>query len=166
MKRLIHNLCLMSLLSLSYTAHALESDMEQPIYVDAKKQSIDMKNNKVIFTGDVAWRQGSIKLDAERLLIIQTEGTNELKYMEATGKLVYFEQQMDDGTLLKGYAEKMTFTAKTETLIMLGKAKLVQDTNTITGNKIDYHLSSQRLKAESGGGERTSTTIIPPAKKR
>ncbi|OEF28447.1 lipopolysaccharide transport periplasmic protein LptA [Vibrio rumoiensis] len=142
---------------------ALTSDREQPIYIDSDQQNIDMKSNKVTFTGNVTLKQGSIHITADTLIVFRDAKTGELTELQGYGEPSHFSQKTDDGKTLKGQANTLVYKVKDDKLVMTTNAELHQDDSVIRGKVITYHISSQNLKADGGGksGERVSTVIQP-----
>ncbi|WP_105900797.1 lipopolysaccharide transport periplasmic protein LptA [Vibrio gangliei] len=140
---------------------ALTSDQKQPIHITSDSQDLDMKSNKVTFTGNVKLTQGSILLTSDKLIVFRNAKTGELTEIQGYGKPSHFSQKTDDGKLLKGQANKLVYNVASDELVMTDNAELHQDDSTIKGKVITYHISSQNLKANGGNGERVSTVIQP-----
>lgn len=160
--KLLH-LSLIACLFATSSAYALKSDSEQPIYIDSDKQNLDMKSNKVTFTGDVKLKQGSINMNADKLIVIRNPEDGSLREIEGYGEPATFSQLTDDGKTLNGQAKELYYKVTTDQLTMITDAVLSQDESTIRGNKITYKIGSQKLTADSGGGERVKTVLQPTA---
>lgn len=145
----------------SASSWALTSDQEQPIHISSDSQDLDMKTNKVTFTGNVKLTQGSIVLTADKLIAFRDTKTGELTELQGYGKPSHFSQKTDEGKLLKGQANTLVYNVARDQLVMTTNAELHQDDSVIRGKEITYHISSQNLKASSGDGERVSTVIQP-----
>ncbi len=63
------HLSLLALVLAAPQALALKSDTQQPVYINSDTQQVDMKSNQVIFKGDVSLKQGSINIDADRIVV-------------------------------------------------------------------------------------------------
>ncbi len=140
---------------------ALTSDSEQPIYIDSDTQHLDMKSNTVTFTGDVKLRQGSININADKVIVIRNQKDDTLKEIEGYGKPATFSQLTDEGKTLRGEAHELYYNVSTDQLTMIAEAMLSQDDSTIKGNKITYKITSQKLTADSGEGQRVKTVLQP-----
>ncbi len=165
MKRLHLNFlaCLLTAVCLLTTnsAYALKSDSVQPIYIDSDSQHLDMKSNRVTFSGDVKLRQGSITINADKIIVIRNPKDDTLQEIEGYGKPATFSQLTDDGKTLSGQAKELYYNVGTDQLTMITDAILSQDESTIQGNKITYQIGSQKLTAKSGDGERVKTVLQP-----
>ncbi len=58
-----------SLLAASIPAFAVTGDTEQPIHIDSDQQSLDMQGNVVTFTGNVVMTRGTIKINADKVVV-------------------------------------------------------------------------------------------------
>ncbi|MBW3697469.1 lipopolysaccharide transport periplasmic protein LptA [Vibrio sp. T187] len=154
----------LSLLAFAFAAPnalALSSDTEQPVYIDSDTQQLDMKSSQVTFVGDVQLKQGSINIDADKIIVSQDAKTSEIQSIRAFGKPATFSQLTDDGKTLNGQANELNYELVTDKLIMTNDAMLSQDGSTIRGSKITYQITSQKLVADSNENERVSTVLQP-----
>ncbi len=62
-----------SLLAASLPAMALTGDTNQPIHIESDQQSLDMQGNVVTFTGNVVVTQGSIKINADKVVVTRRQ---------------------------------------------------------------------------------------------
>ncbi len=58
-----------ALLAASLPALAVTGDTEQPIHIESDTQSLDMQGNVVTFTGNVVVTQGTIKINADKVVV-------------------------------------------------------------------------------------------------
>lgn len=155
------HLSLIALLFATGNAVALTSDADQPIYIDSDTQHLDMKSNQVTFSGNVKLRQGSININASKVIVTRNKEDDSVKEIEAYGKPATFSQLTDEGKTLQGEAQELYYKVLTDQLTMILDAVLAQDESTIKGSKITYNISSQKLNAVSGEGERVKTVLQP-----
>ncbi|MFM2647086.1 lipopolysaccharide transport periplasmic protein LptA [Vibrio diabolicus] len=155
------HLSLLALVLAAPQALALKSDTQQPVYINSDTQQVDMKSNQVIFKGDVSLKQGSINIDADRIVVTRDPKTEAIKQIQAFGKPAKFSQLMDDGKTLSGQAVELDYRISTDELTMKGQAQLVQDNNTIKGSSIRYQIGKQKLVADSSKEERVTTILQP-----
>ncbi|HHF2854556.1 TPA: lipopolysaccharide transport periplasmic protein LptA [Vibrio diabolicus] len=155
------HLSLLALVLVAPQALALKSDTQQPVYINSDTQQVDMKSNQVIFKGDVSLKQGSINIDADRIVVTRDPKTEAIKQIQAFGKPAKFSQLMDDGKTLSGQAVELDYRISTDELTMKGQAQLAQDNNTIKGSSIRYQIGKQKLVADSSKEERVTTILQP-----
>ena len=155
------HLSLLALVLAAPQALALKSDTQQPVYINSDTQQVDMKSNQVVFEGDVSLKQGSINIDADRIVVTRDPKTEAIKQIQAFGKPAKFSQLMDDGKTLSGQAVELDYRISTDELTMKGQAQLAQDNNTIKGSSIRYQIGKQKLVADSSKEERVTTILQP-----
>lgn len=160
----LSHLSLIACLFASAQALALSTDREQPVYIDSDSQQLDMQSNKVTFLGDVKLKQGSININADKIVVTRDPNDGSIKQIEGFGNVATFSQLTDDGKTLHGEAKELYYDVNKDQLTMIDKAILAQDDSEIRGNHIRYHISSQKLIADGKQkGDRVSTVLQPQA---
>ncbi|MGD8122782.1 lipopolysaccharide transport periplasmic protein LptA [Vibrio sp. Hep-1b-8] len=160
----LSHLSLISCLFLSSQALALSTDQEQPVYIDSDSQQLDMQSNKVTFIGDVKLKQGSININADKVIVTRDPKDGSIQEIEGYGNLATFSQLTDDGKTLYGEAKELYYVMIDDQLTMIDQAMLSQDDSVIRGTKIRYKISSQKLIADGKEkGDRVSTVLQPQA---
>ncbi len=157
----LSQISLLAGLLFSSPSWALSSDTEQPIHINSDSQNFDMQSNQVTFLGDVTLKQGSIKIFADKLVVIRPQGQEGREILEAYGKPARFSQLTDDGKTLKGKANKLRYELENEFLKMTDSAELTQDDSIIQGKVITYNMQTQKLIADGGKNERVTTILQP-----
>ena len=155
------HLSLLALVLAAPQALALKSDTQQPVYINSDTQQVDMQSNQVTFKGNVSLKQGSINIDADRVVVTRDPKTESIKQIQAFGKPATFSQLMDDGKTLSGQANELDYRISTDELTMKGQAQLKQDGNTIQSSSIRYQIGQQKLVADSSENERVTTILQP-----
>ncbi|ELP5729139.1 lipopolysaccharide transport periplasmic protein LptA [Vibrio vulnificus] len=155
------HLSLFALMLATSNVYALKSDTQQPVYIDSDSQQLDMRSNQVIFDGDVSLKQGSININADKIVVTRDAQSNTIKKIEAFGQPATFSQLMDDGRTLSGSAKQLDYSIATDELTMKGQAELAQDNNVIKGSSIVYQIALQKLMADSSKNERVTTVLQP-----
>ena len=158
--KLLH-LSLFALTLAAPNVYALSSDSEQPVYIDSDSQQLDMKSNQVTFIGDVNLKQGSININADKVIVTRNAVSGEIEEIQGFGKPATFSQLTDDGKTLYGEADDLHYQLVADKLIMTKNAMLSQDGSIIRGSKITYLIGSQKLVADSGENKRVSTVLQP-----
>lgn len=165
MNRSKNKLFFIILTLVSGCALALSTDSEQTIYIDSDNQHLDMKTNIVTFTGNVYLRQGSINLNADKVIVTRPTAQEGNEIIDAYGKPATFEQTMDDGKKINGEAFELRYDVQKSFLIMVKKAVLIQEGgNQVEGKKITYDINKQLLNAESDASTRVTTVLQPQTK--
>ena len=112
------------LTSMSTGVHALTTDVEQPVQIEADQAVFDKSAGTATYSGNVIIRQGTLEIFASNIQINAPD--NEIKNITATGKPVSLKQKMDNGKLATGQANEMQYFVKDKRLILNGNAQLTQ----------------------------------------
>mgnify|MGYP001818406891 FL=1 len=150
------------LLIISGNAWALSTDKDQPVSIEADSVDIDEAKEIAIYRGNVILIQGSINLNAEKVVVYDFQSDN--SHIVATGKQVKFSQKPDNSDeLIKGRANKAEYGINSTKLELTGKAVLVKGKNTFKNDKIIYDRVKAIVKAGTSakGNERVKITIGP-----
>lgn len=155
--------CLL-LAALPSLVHALASDVEKPLQIDADTATFDKKAGTAVYTGKVVVHQGSLEILAAEVHITAPE--NKIQLVVATGAPVNFKQQMDDGKQAVGHSNKMQYFVAEKRLLLDGDAELAQDQDKFSGNHIEYLPNTGQLNADGSGSKsgRVSATFYPTNK--
>ncbi|MEA3291097.1 MAG: lipopolysaccharide transport periplasmic protein LptA [Pseudomonadota bacterium] len=159
---------------------ALESDRDQPGVLDADEVDMDLQTGVRTYRGNVIYRQGSIRLDADEM-VLYTNERDELDKAIATGAPAVFKQRMEgkkEDVIGKGL--RIEFNQANEIVTLTDRASVSQEGNTVSGRIITYNMKTERVKvrggARTGAGKQgapgtidTESTrprlVIPPRKK-
>lgn len=129
-------------------AIALPDDRQQPIYIESDRAERDGQQGIMIYEGDVRLSQGSLKIRAERL-VVHTNADRQVQRVLAEGTPAHFEQQPEaDDQPIAAQANTIRYEVDREQLELLTNAWIEQGSATMSGNRIDYDLASEILKAE------------------
>jgi lipopolysaccharide export system protein LptA len=150
---------------ISTGAFALSSDSEQPVYIDSDSQKLDMKSNEVTFEGDVKLVQGSIELEADKVIVVRDAVTGTITSIQSFGEPTTFRQETDEGKELRGQALELFYSMSNNQLLMTKQAQLMQDDSVIKGETIRYQIDTETMLADGGNGNRVSTVLQPQAQK-
>jgi len=165
MKTLPRYLCLISCIcfissSLAATTVA-RPDSELPVQITADHASFDHKLGVAVYLGNVQVNQGTRHLTANKL-VIESDSSNRIKIMVATGTPATFRSQQDPnkpaGT---GAAKVIKYYPQKDKVDLLYQAQLTQDGDTISGPKLSYNFVTEVLQGNSSPRERTTVILQP-----
>ncbi|TNH04004.1 lipopolysaccharide transport periplasmic protein LptA [Testudinibacter sp. TR-2022] len=160
--KIIKSLTLVSVLLLSFSAFALKNDSQQPINITSDNQSLDLENNIVTFTDNVVITQGSILINARQVTITRPDNNGGGKEkIEANGSPVTFQQQLDNGKMINGRANKVNYDLGSQYLVLTGNAQLKQLDSQIDAEVITYDVQQQKMIAKNSGKGRVKTILYP-----
>ncbi len=141
---------------------ALESDAQQPIYIDSNTATYNDKAQISIYTGDVVTVQGSLKVWSDKLVVYLKNG--EINKLVATGKPARFEQIPSPGAeKIKGEALTGEYYPGKNLLILKKKAIVKQGDHTTVSELIRYDSRNSLVKAgeKSSDSKRVHSVFIP-----
>ena len=150
-----------ALLAASLSAQAKTGDTDQPIHIESDQQSLDMQGNIVTFTGNVVVTQGTIKINADKVVVTRPADQKGKEVIDGYGNPATFYQMQDNGKPVKGHASKMHYELQNDFVVLTGNAYLEQLDSNIKGDKITYLVKEQKMQAFSDKGKRVTTVLVP-----
>ena len=143
----MNKVVLLLLLLIAQPLFALITDIKKPIDVAAQQAALDRKNGVSTYTGHVIVTQGTLLLKANMLTVHHPQ--KQVSKIEALGTehVPASYQQLPEGKTQYVYAsaDKMTYLVAENFLKLEGNAKLTQDKNTFSGNKIEYDIRLDKV---------------------
>lgn len=142
---------------------ALPEDRTQPIHLEASRGQLDQKTGVSVYEGNVVITQGSMRLTADTVTIYLKD--NNFQRMEATGAPVNLRYRPTaDKPELQGASPRVEYDVVGAKVIMSGGARLTQGQDTFTGERVEYDLKGDVVRARSAGDNgRIQFTIQPRA---
>ncbi|MGB1236804.1 MAG: lipopolysaccharide transport periplasmic protein LptA [Pseudomonadales bacterium] len=151
-------------LLLAPLALALPSDRNQPIDVNADSASMDENSGLTVLTGAVKVVQGTMKITGKKLEIYRDKA-GEISKMITYGAPATFQQQQQKGKpLTHAFGSKMVYLLAEQTVTITGNAKVEQDNDKFSGEKVVYYMDKAVVKA-TGGKQRVKMIIQPKGQK-
>jgi len=142
---LIRSIIISTMLLMPTLSFALESDASQPVLIDADSVVFNKAEGKAVYQGNVAIKQGTLKINAARIEI--NAPNNKIINIIATGSPLTVEQKMDSGKLAKGSAKKMQYLVDKKRLLLSGNAVLSQGNDKFSSHHIEFSTLTGALKA-------------------
>ncbi|KAB2926893.1 MAG: lipopolysaccharide transport periplasmic protein LptA [Candidatus Contendobacter sp.] len=142
---------------------ALPEDRAQPIHLEANRGQLDQKTGVSVYEGNVIITQGSMRLTADTVTIHVKD--NNFQRMEATGAPVNLRYRPTaDKPEIQGASQRVEYDVAGAKVIMSGGAKLTQGQDTFTGERVEYDLKGDVVRARGAGDNgRIQFTIQPQA---
>ena len=143
----------------SVSAWALPNDNEQPIRIQANEAQLDDKQGVATYNGDVIITQGSMKITGNTVTITRN-AAGEIDIVTSVGNLAYFEQlqKATDSKPVQAYAVTIQYHAPQNRIVLIDKAKVINDGNTTEGEKIVYDT----VKQVANAGRANGSTVTAP----
>lgn len=162
----IRLISLASLLLFSMHTLALPDDQDQPIYVSADQASLNERTGVAVYTGAVEIRQGSMTLLGSRVEM-HRDGQGSISRIITTGSPAEFQQQASPNQpVTKAYGLRMDYQVTTQTVTITENARVIQDADEFTGERIVYDMDNSivdAFRSEAQGGQRVQMVIQPKA---
>jgi lipopolysaccharide export system protein LptA len=153
MARLALALCMAAALALP--AWAEKADRNKPINLEADRVTIDDARQIAIFEGNVVLTQGTLQIRGDRMEVLQDkEG---FKQGTTWGNLASFREKRDGhDEYIEGWAERIQYDSRIETLQMFDRARLMRGQDEVRGNYISYDARTEFFQVT--GGAKTAAT--------
>jgi len=143
-------------------AFALSTDRDQPIELEADQAELDNASGISTYTGNVIVVQGSMRLEADKLVIHTVDG--DLQTMAATGQPAYFRQRPDGEDVdVEGGARRIDYRSSDSKVILSDEAWVNQGKDELRGARIEYDIDADRVVAnrQQEGEERVRIILQP-----
>jgi len=140
--------CMLGLV-LALPAHALTTDKDKPIEVEADTAELDDVKNVSIYRGNVIVTQGSIRMTGDVMTVYQTD-TDDLDHLIMEGKPATYKQLPDDSKIYdEARALRMEYHEIKNKIILIDQAVVTQEGLRFSGDRIDYDTELSKVKAWS-----------------
>lgn len=152
---------------------ALPEDRNQPIYIQSDRAERDERKGTTVYTGDVEIDQGSLHISADRVTIAM-DG-DQVTRIDAFGAPAKMHQKPSpEREPVYARATTIQYDVAREILTLIEQAAVTQEGSTVKGERIEYFVQEQRVKASSGSAESGASrvqmviqprraTLAPPA---
>lgn len=161
MPRLPRSLIAPSLAVCALAAHALPEDRQQPVNLVADRAEMNQQTGVGTYEGNVIVTQGTMRLTGDKVVVYTKDG--ELQRMESFGKPTTFKQKpAADKEEIFGESLKLDYDAQTGIVVATGKAKITQVQDTFTGDRIEYDVNKDLVKARGGASAERVQIIMQP----
>ena len=133
-----------------------EGEQGQPVVVDADRMESFKKEGLVIFTGNVVARQDNSVQYADRMEVYLDERGDQVVRAVSTGNVRVITKDCRIGTARRGEYDDLE-----KRVVLIGNARVWQDDNVVTGERITIYLAEDRSIVESGKQERVKAVFHP-----
>jgi lipopolysaccharide export system protein LptA len=144
-------------------AVALDTDSEQPMFVEADAAELDEKQSISLYIGNVEVQQGSMRILADEVLVHHKANRQPRKII-AIGNPVRYRQLLDDDPQeVRATALRMEYEADREEITLIDEAELIQGEDRFASDRIVYNRGTDRLTAGTSarGRQRVKIRIEP-----
>ena len=143
------------------TVAALPEDRNQPIHLEASRGQLDQKTGVSVYEGNVVITQGSMRLAADTATIYIKD--NNFQRMDATGNPANLRYKSAlDKPEIQGTSKRVEYDVASAKVIMSGGVRVVQGQDVFTGDRLEYDLKEDVIRAKGAGENgRIQFTIQP-----
>lgn len=142
-------------------AVALPEDRNQPIQLEASRGQLDQKTGVSVYEGNVVITQGSMRLAADTATIYIKD--NNFQRMDATGNPANLRYKSAlDKPEIQGTSKRVEYDVASAKVVMTGGVRVVQGQDIFTGDRLEYDLKDDVIRAKGAGENgRIQFTIQP-----
>jgi lipopolysaccharide export system protein LptA len=126
----------------------------QPVTVDADQLESLQKEGLVIFTGNVVARQDGSVQYADRMEVYLDASGDRIVRTVSTGSVRIITKDCRTGT-----ARRAEYYDAEQRVILIGNARVWQDDNVVTGERITMYMAEDRSVVEGGRQERVKAVF-------
>lgn len=156
-------------LALFNTAYAAKADLKQEITIKSQRQAADLKNKIARYLDNVSISQGSISITADIVKVFSQadkESGEKIDTYLAKGNPAIFQQQLEDGSLIKLQADEITYNPNIHMITISGNALVKQAGSEVSGDEITYNTLNEKLEATSTNNQSVTTILQPTMLKK
>lgn len=120
---------------------AERADREKPVQMEADKVTVDDTNQTSTFEGNVEMRQGTLLIEAHKIVVIQDK--KGYSQMTATGLPAHFRQKRDGvNEYAEGFGERIEYDNFAEIANFYVQARVKREGDDVRGEHIIYNTKS------------------------
>jgi lipopolysaccharide export system protein LptA len=127
-----------------------------PIVIDADRMEASKKDGLIVFTGNVVAKQDNSVQTADRMEVYLDDKGERVLRIVSTGNVKIVTEDCRTGT-----ARRAEYYDDDQRLLLIGNAKVWQEDNVVTGERITILLGEDRSTVEGGGRERVKSVFYP-----
>ena len=155
-------LMLLAVAFAAVSVQALPEDAQQELSILSDSFEGDLKVGVVTYKGNVVLTQGTLKIESDRLVVIRNN--NVLEKAVAEGKPAKYQQQINPQQgLTHAEGNRIDYFAVRKEVQITGDARMAQEGNEFSGEKITYDIANEKVMAKSSqtqvGAEKTPRRI-------
>lgn len=156
-------LALLALGTLPAALPALESDQDQPVYLESDSAELDDQKSLSIYRGSVVVTQGSVEIRADEVEI-HHHPDRRPRLIIATGRPATYRQAVEgEAQEMRAEALRMELETDRDEIVLIGEAAVFQGEDRLRSDRIVYDRAAALVKAGASaqGKERVRIQINP-----
>ena len=124
--------------------------------IDADRMEASKKEGLVVFTGNVVAKQENSVQTADRMEVYLDDKGDRVLRIVSTGNVKIVTEDCRTGT-----AKRAEYYDDDQRLLLIGDAKVWQEDNVVTGERIVMFLADDRSEVEAGPQGRVKSVFYP-----
>ncbi|SMM98736.1 LptA, protein essential for LPS transport across the periplasm [uncultured Candidatus Thioglobus sp.] len=134
----------------AFSAYALPADVKKSINVKAHTVIIDESLGTSIYTGDAKVTQGSLMLNAEKIQLFHAQkSVNKVVARGSKNQYAHYQQnQINQLRFVEATAQKITYLADKQLILLEGRAHLIQGFDSFSGGSLKYDIKNDSVIAK------------------
>jgi lipopolysaccharide export system protein LptA len=133
----------------------------QPVTIDADQMESLKKEGLVIFTGNVVVKQNNSVHYADRMEVYLDERDEKVHRIISTGNVKIITKDCRIGTARRG-----EYYDDEQKVLLVGNARVWQEDNIVTGERITMFLAEDRSVVQSGSQGRVQAIFYPKSEEQ
>ncbi|MBT4838678.1 MAG: lipopolysaccharide transport periplasmic protein LptA [Methylococcales bacterium] len=160
MKKILLIKFMLCLCIVTTAVFARSNDKTQPMKIEADSVSIDEKKGESHYQGNVVFKQGTIELSADQVIIYSNQ-KRQIFRVKATGSPSKFKQ-LPDGSkdFIYGESNNMDYMVAKEKLFLTNNALVKQGKNIFKSQKIEFDSHHSKLVAGEKSSNKSRVQVI------
>ncbi len=164
MTRFAH-LALFAALTTPSWCHALSSDRDQPMMIEADRVELDDSTGISVYSGNVKVTQGTLELTGDRMTV-HNKGDDIQKVLMSGNPATYKQRPDGKESDVRAKAKRMEYYTDPQRIILLEQAEVDQAGDVLRSERIVYDVAKDQVNAGTNQpNERVIITIQPKPKK-
>ena len=149
----------LALLAAPGGADARTSDRNQPMDIEAARSDCGLGENATCtFTGNATITQGTLRIVAEKAVVVQAAGKPSRAQFSGG---VTLQQEIDDGDKIDARSANVDYDMRNEVIVFTGNVTITQNRGSLSGERVVYNLKTGQLESGGNGGGRVKMRILP-----
>lgn len=138
----------------AFPLHALESDRQQPLEINADATNGTLGDGNSELRGNVLIRQGSLLITADVALVEKVEGR--VREVILTGEPSHLEQEIEEQGRVLATANRIEYRVASGLVTLTGGADVQHPQYRVSGDVLNYDMNVQHFQ---GNGEEDNGRI-------
>ena len=136
---------------------AEETVVQPPIIIDSDTNQYDLRSGVTRFSDNVTIQRGAMLVNADEGVVHQEEGR--ITLVELFGSPTTWRDQLDDGSIVEGTAQRIEFQVIENVVTLTGNARLHHEQGEFTGNQLVYDLDTESLSGRGTDGNQARVVL-------